>query len=383
MEENKGILKRIQEAMMKIFRRKKYKELPSARIENSPKIQEEKIDNISMEEEKNEFKERIANISKNQIDKEIENVSTEEEKKIIDSIENFSFPANLDGFEFISDVVIDENSPRGPYVCYMVNSKNKNIEEGLPICCIQNIDKLRIVENYLNKLKDIKGKYDKDSINEIIENGFTLNNGERFGVTEDYHLSPLLKGIMNAKEENEIITIPIDYVCKIVKGHKIEKSQRLQKIEKEQRKKQEEEEEKKKCYNMIKEYIIQGRPINFDSLNAEQINSLKKYYERIISDIENQAESDEYLDFGIEYITKLSNEIKGDSKYSQILKLYNEIRKEEELKKNTNNINNDEKVDLLVQKGKVNRIIKSLLSKKLNENLDIFNTKNKINEREN
>lgn len=377
MEENKGILKKLQEAMMRIFRRKKYKELPTARTENNPKIQEEEIDNISMEEEKNDFKARIKGVSKNPIDEEIDNISAEEEKDIIASTENFSFPANLEGFEFISGAVFDENSPIGSYVCYMVNSKNINVEEGLPICCIQNKDKLRIVEDFLKGLKDSKGQYDKHSINDIIKNGFVLNDEERFSVTKNYHLSALLKGIMNAKEENEIITIPIDYVCKIVKGHKIEESQRLQKIEKEQRKKQEEEEEKKKCYNIIKKYIIQGQPINFDSMNNEQIQYLKKYYESIINDIENQAESDEYLDFGIEYITKLSNEIKGDFKYSQILKLYNEIRKEEELKKNIK----DEKVDMLVQKGKANRVIKSLLAKKLNENLDIFNTKNKINER--
>lgn len=360
MEENKGIFKKIQEVLTRIFRKEKYKELPMARTENNNKTQENEI---SVEEEKNEFKENIANISK-------------EEKKILDSIENFSFPANLDGYKFISGISIEKDSPIGAYVCYMLEENNINIEDGLPICCIENKDKLKIVEDYLNELKDIKEEYGKDSIKDIIENGFILNDEERFSVDEDYHLTSLLKGIINSKDKDETIKIPIAYVCKTVKGYIIEQSPRVIEMEKLKKKKQEAENEKFKYLTIIKSFIFQGKPINLQKMSKNQKSLLEHYYRHVISNLEN---NNLYLDLAIEYVTNVRS--KEDSRYSQIISYYDKLKDAEQLKKGTKN--NEKGLNLLLQKEKIERIIKNELAQKFKENLDIFNTQDKVNEREN
>ena len=373
MTENKGILKRIKEIIAKIFKGKKYKKLPTIEEDKELEI-DEKIHNS---EEKNEFKQRISNTSELTNIKDINGISPEEEKRIKDSVENFYFKANLDGYKFISGAVIDENSPIGSYVCYLIESENINMEEGLPICCIQSKDKLRIVENFLKDLENSKGKYNKDLIKNIIENGFELN-GEKFFVSEDYHLSTLLEKMVSVQKENETISIPIDYMCKAVKGYQIEKSPRLKEIEKEQKKEQEEEKRKSKHYDVIKKYIIQDEPIEFKKMNAKEAKALNDYYKTIIDNIEKEIESNEYLDFGIEYLTKLAIKNKNDSRYFQILRLYRDINEEVQRKKHANN--KEEKINLIVQKGKINRVIKNILLKKLKDNLIELDTQNAIDE---
>lgn len=362
--ENKGILKKLQEIITKLFKRKKYKELPAA--EEKKELNNKNNEEIHNSKGKEEFKQRILNVSELS---NVDNISIEEEKDIKDFTENFHFKANLEGYKFISGTVIDKDSPIGSYVCYLIKSGNMNVEEGLPVCCIQSKDKLRVVENFLKDLENSKGKYNKDLIKNIIENGFELN-GEKFSVSEDYHLNTLLNKIIDTQKENETISIPIDYMCKAVRGYQIEKSPRLKEIEKEQKKKQEEKRRENKYYNMIKKHIIQGEKI--DMYNKE----IKSYYKNIIDNIEKEIESDEYLDFGIEYINKLSNENKDDLRYSQILKLYSEINEEVQRKKYTNN--KEEKINLGLQKGKANRVIKSILLKKLRENLIELENQNKI-----
>lgn len=368
MEENKGILEKIKEIIARIFKEKKYKELPA--------IEENKLNNeeIHNNEGKNEFKQRISNVSELE---DIDGISTEEEKRIKDSVENFYFKANLDGYKFISGAVINQDSPIGSYVCYLIKSNKLNIEEGLPLCCIQNKDKLRIVENFLKDLENSKGQYNKELIKDTMENGFKLN-GERFFVSEDYHLDTLLNKILSTRKENETISIPIDYMCKAIRGYQIEKSPRLKEIEKEQRKKQEEEERKNKYYDLIKKYIIQDKSVEFKKMDTKEARALKEYYRTIIDNIEKNIESDEYLDFGIEYITKLSNESKDDPRYTQILKIYSEINEEVKYKKHTNS--KEEKINLSVQKGKANRVIKNILLKKLKDNLIELDTQNTIDE---
>ena len=372
MEENKGILEKIKEIITKIFKGKKYKELPpiEEKKEMNNKIIDEETHN---NKEKNEFKQRISNVPELS---NIDTISTEEEKRIKDSVENFYFKANLDGYKFISSAVINENSPLGSYACYLIESDKLNIEEGLPVCCIPNKNKLRIVEGFLKDLENSKGKYNKDLIKNIMENGFELN-GEKFFVSEDYHLNTLLNKIISAENENEIISIPIDYMCKAVRGYQIEKSPRLKEIEKEQRKKQEEKERKNKYYDAIKKYIIQGKSIELKKMSTKEARELKDYYRTIIDNIEKDLESDEYLDLGIEYITKLSSESKDDLRYSQILKIYSEINKEIQQKKH---LNKEEKINLSVQKGKANRVIKNVLLKKLKDNLIELDTQNIMDE---
>ena len=371
MEENKGILRKIKEIIAKIFKGKKYKELPA--------IEENQLDNeeIHNDEGKTEFKQRISNVSELTDIEDIDRILTEEEKRIKDSVENFYFKSNLEGYKFISGAVIDENSPKGSYVCYLIKSGNINIEEGLPICCIKNRDKLRVIESFLKDLENSKGKYNKDLIKDIMENGFELN-GEKFSVSEDYHLNTLLSKIISTQKENETISIPIDYMCKAVRGYQIEKSPRLKEIEKEQRKKQEDEERKNKYYDTVKKYIIQDEPIEFEKMDSKETRALKDYYKTIIGNIEKEIESDEYSDFGIEYIAKLASESKEDQRYSQILKIYSEINKEVQRKRYTNN--NEEKINLSVQKGKANRVIKNILLKKLKDSLIELDTQNTIDE---
>ena len=136
-------------------------------------------------------------------------------------------------------------------------------------------------------------------------------------------------------------------------------------------------ERKNKYYDAIKKYIIQGKSIELKKMSTKEARELKDYYRTIIDNIEKDLESDEYLDLGIEYITKLSSESKDDLRYSQILKIYSEINKEIQQKKH---LNKEEKINLSVQKGKANRVIKNVLLKKLKDNLIELDTQNIMDE---
>ena len=112
-------------------------------------------------------------------------------------------------------------------------------------------------------------------------------------------------------------------------------------------------------------------------MDTKEARALKDYYRTIIDNIEKDLESDEYLDLGIEYITKLSSESKDDLRYSQILKIYSEINKEIQQKKH---LNKEAKINLSVQKEKANRVIKNVLLKKLKDNLIELDTQNIMDE---
>lgn len=363
MEENKGILKKIQEFLNKVFGINKNKQLQ----------QPDTIEIDSKKENNSDFKKKITVNLENDLDKkELKNISMDEN-------EVFSFPANLRGYTFKTNVVIDENSPKGSYVCSLVCYDETNVENCLPICKNENKEKARIVENTLLGLKAIIDEdYSKDLIKTIIEKGFRLENNEdeRFNVTKDYHLSDVLQKILNAKQKDVNIEILVNYLYKLNelnKGYEIIKSNRLIEIEG----KQKEEQEKIKnidYYDMIKTSIIKGRPINPNKLNEDQIKILREYYVKIINDIESEIESDKYIEFGIEYINNLSKVDKDNSKYFQIPEMYKTI--EEKLQKSNNSIIN---VDLYRQQEQLKRIIKNLLIKILNE--DLNNLPKIINER--
>lgn len=319
MKEKKELLERIKDFFNILFKVNKYEQLPENTLDKIDSKKEENID----------FKEKIAvnNLEKN-IDSELldDNILIDEAEQQIDEIQNFSFPANLRGYTFKTNVIFDENSPKGSYVCSLANYDETRIEKSLPICETLNSKKARIVENTLLGLKGIIDKdYSKDLINTIMEKGFKLESDEdeRFKVTEDYHLSNLLQKLLEAKQKKDIIEIPVNYLYESLKnnkGYKIKKSARL--IEIETKQKEEEEIKNTDYYSIIKRYIIQGEPINFSNMSEGQIKMLKEYYIDIMKKIKETNVANEYFEFGIEYIKKLSE---TNQRYAQILSTYEEI----------------------------------------------------------
>lgn len=354
MEENKGILKKIQELLNKVFGINKNKQLP----------QPNTIEIDSENENNNDFKKKIAVSNEKNIDsEELENnVLIEELEPQIDEVERFSFPANLRGYTFKTDVILDENSPKGSYVCSLVNYDEKRTENSLPICRTLNSKKARIVEDTLLGIKGIIDEdYSKDLISTINEKGFRLesNEDERFKVTEDYHLSDVLQKILDAKQKNENIEIPINYLYKSTpKGYKIIKSARLIEIEKEKERRRNIDFD-----GIIKRHIIDDEPINFDDMNEEQIDILKQHYYKMISEISNQNNIEKYFDFAVSYISK--KQIKLEH-----LEHYKEIKKE--LKKYVGN--SFKTTTLLRNLDTVKRVIVNDLLKELERKSKIFET---------
>lgn len=193
----------------------------------------------------------------------------------------------------------------------------------LPICSVGSKEQAEIIEETLNSLKDITDESKrKEVLEDIINNGFKLNDkNERFRPT-DFNLTQVLEKLLNEKL-NEI-TIEVDYLYEETpKGIKVVESGR--KIDRDEQNRKKEEELRRIDYkSMIKESILQNKEIDTSNMSEEQKEILQQCYIDMMQEIEKSAE---YFKLALECISK-------HPEYDRIVRNYKDIQEDYEKYKN-------------------------------------------------
>lgn len=375
MEENKGIFGKIKALINRIFNRTKALPPPSQEKEyisienNGFKEQYDVRESIN----KSNIQQQSKEIESSEIDNgeplietlirmvENRNISEQDIQEIIDKFSDFSFLKNLENYNFYTNAIVDKDSPKNSYACYLAKDGELKEEKKLPICSVGNKEQAEIIEETLNSLKNITDENKrKEMLEDIINNGFKLNDeNDRFRPTNDFHLNQLLEKLLNEKSNK--ITIEMDYLYKEdPKGLMIVKS--AKKINRDEQQRRREERENKINYeNLIKDSILQNKKIDISNMSEGQKELLKRSYMNMIRDIDKSAE---YLDFAIECMSKYPE-------YERILGYYNKIQEDYEKYKN----NSVMKVGVLARQKDAIRVILNSLKDLIRKNLDMISDK--------
>lgn len=335
MEENKGIFTKIKETIINFFNKPKALPTPS---------QEEEYISI----ENNDFKKQYdvrkhieqTNIQQKDIEpseisdgepliealmRMIGNKSIPEQaiKDIINQFSDYTFLKNLEDYSFHTNTIIDNDSPKNSYACYLAKDGEIIEEKKLPICSVGNKELAEIIEETLNSLKNITDENKrKEVIEDIINNGFKLNDKNEKFKPNDFNLTQLLEKLLN--EKNNKITIEVDYLYEETpKGLKIVKSGRM--LDKEEQNRKKEEKLRRIDYkSMIKESILQNKEIDTSNMSEEQKEILQQCYIDMMQEIEKSAE---YFELALECISK-------HPEYDRIVRNYKDIQEDYEKYKN-------------------------------------------------
>lgn len=365
MEENKGILKRIREALTRILNRRKA--LPSAEEEIKPTIKEEENNNfkkqyevreqkdIVQEQEGEPFIEMLVRLT----GKNIKDIDMEDAQEIINKLNDFYFSKDLEGYNFQIGTILDNDSPKNLYACSLSKYGETNEENKLPICAVGNKEEAAIVEQTLLDLKNMQDEEMKrEKIKYILNNGFKLNDrNERFSVKEDFHLQQLLNKMLDEKSNR--IKIETNYLFKETpKGIRVVESNR--KIQRDAKIKEEEEKVQNLDYdNIIRNSVLKIEQLDLNSLSEKQIEALEEHYAKMLQEIDKSCE---YLEMAIQCVARLSN----NPKYNRILRDYYDIQEEYEKYKN----NSLKRVDILRRQSNSTRVLLNCLSEELKKDLN-------------
>lgn len=216
MKENKRILAKIKEIIFKFFSKKK--NLPSPKEEKNkdeksiqlPQNDKSENSNLLKNQYKEDFIEMLRRLPND--------IPLNEIEDLVNELNDYTFPQNLEGYEFKINTILDNNSPKNLYVCCLTKSGEVNEENNLPICSIANKKDAISVEKYLTLLKD--NIFDENKSKLIIE-----SFNDNFKIIDDFHLNKIFDKISN--EHSDMITIEVDYQYKKTsKGLQIIKSNR-------------------------------------------------------------------------------------------------------------------------------------------------------------
>lgn len=354
MEENKGIFTKIKETIINFFNKPKALPTPSQEkeyisIENNDFKKQYNV-RKDIEPSGEPLIESLIRMIGNQ------NIPEQAIRDIINQFSDYTFLKNLEDYSFHTNTIIDNDSPKNSYACYLAKDGEIIEEKKLPICSVGNKELAEIIEETLNSLKNITDENKrKEVIEDIIYNGFKLNNkNERFR-PNDFNLTQLLKKLLN--EKNNKITIEVDYLYEETpKGLKIVKSGRM--LDKEEQNRKKDEKLRRIDYkSMIKESILQNKEIDTSNMSEEQKEILQQCYIDMMQEIEKGAE---YFELAFECISK-------HSEYSKYLRNYIDIQKDYEKYKN----NSVKILDITRQRNNTIRDIlnslKEILKKDLNK----------------
>ncbi len=385
MEENKGIFTKIKEIIIKFFNKPKALPTPSQEkeyisIENNDfkkqynvrkDIEQADTKESKISEWTNNYYESIINDGNNRLFEQGEgeppiealirmvgntNIPEQAIIDIINEISEFSFLKSLEGCSFHTNTIIDNDSPKNSYACYLAQDGEIKEEKKLPICSVGNKEQAENIEETLNSLKNITDENKiKEVIEDIINNGFKLNDTNKRFKPNDFNLTILLQKLLN--ERSDEITIGADYLYeKNTKGLSVIKSAR--KIYNDEQSRKKEEELKRIDYkSIIMNSILENKEIDTSNMSEEQKAILQQCYINMMQEIEKSAE---YFELALKCISK-------HPEYSKYLRNYIDIQKDYEKYKN----NSVKILDITRQRNNTIRDIlnslKEILKKDLNK----------------